>query len=73
MYKTEWQIKINGKDDVVLAYYHFGKNPKFPTWYMEENHSYEIEMVWQFKLVNTIRIFLKCLFNSYTIYFIKKD
>ena len=67
MYKTTWYIKIDGKDEVRLTYYHFRTNPEFPKWYMEENHFYNIEMIWNHKLVNTIKIFLKCLFNSYTI------
>ena len=45
MYKTIWNILNETNNcETVLVYYHFGKNPKFPTWYMEENYSYSIEM-----------------------------
>ena len=67
MYKTTWYIKIDGKDEVRLAYYHFGTEPEFPKWYMEEDHFYNIEMVWNHKLIATPKIFWKCLFNAYVI------
>ena len=68
MYKTIWNILDETDNcETILVYYHFGKNPKFPTWYMEENHSYSIEMEWNVKLVNNLEIFMKCLFKSYII------
>lgn len=67
MYKTVWAIKIDGVDTVEFTYYHFGKTPNFPSWYMEENHWYEIEMIWNFKLIPTIKTFCKCLFHDYII------
>lgn len=66
MYKTVWLIN-DGKFKTNLTYYHFGKEPKFPSWYMEEGIMYEIEMVWNLKLINTPKIFLQCLFHKYII------
>lgn len=68
MYKTIWAIKDN-VDNVKteLTYYHLGHIPKFPTWYMEENHVYEIEMLWNFKLIHTPILFFKCLTGFYII------
>ena len=50
MTKTTWII-IDKTDntDTELTYYHFSKEPKFPTWYMEEGHIYSIEMLWNLK------------------------
>lgn len=65
MTKTIWVI--NDKTDNIvteLTYYHFGNKPQFPTWYMED-HTYEIEMSWNLKLVWNIKIFLKCLTHCY--------
>ena len=67
MYKTTWAIKIDDVETVELVYYHFGKTPKFPSWYMEENHWYEIEMIWNFKLITSVKTFCKCLFHDYII------
>lgn len=68
MYKTTWAIKdLDANTETELVYYHFGKDPKFPTWYMEEGHSYEIEMIWNLKLLHTVPAFFKCLTHSYTI------
>ena len=71
MYKTIWLITDDTEIDkrtTELTYYHFGKAPKFPTWYLEgEPHFYTIEMVWNTKLINKPSIFLKCLFNHYII------
>lgn len=51
-----------------LTYYHFGKTPKFPTWYLEgEPHVYTIKMITNFQLVNKPSYFLKCLFHHYII------
>ena len=66
MYKTIWAIH-NGVFKTEFTQYHFGKTPKFPTWYMEENTVYEIEMLWNLKLVNTLKMFFKCLFHEYKI------
>lgn len=70
MYKTIWLI-IDENDEGTfqsqLTLYHFSKNPKFPSWYMEENHSYTIEMLWNFKLILRLSIFLKCLTHTYII------
>ena len=67
MYKTFWLITDETETDThttELTYYHFGKAPKFPTRYLEgEPHFYTIEMVWNFKLINKLSIFLKCLFH----------
>lgn len=68
MTKTTWHITDetdNTKTE--LTYYHFGKEPKFPSWYMEKNHVYTIEMIWNFKLLKTPALFLKCLTNFYII------
>ena len=68
MTKTVWMIideTTNIKTE--LTYYHFGKEPKFPTWYMEEKHSYIVEMVWNFKLLKTPKLFFKCLTHYYSI------
>ena len=67
MYKTIWAIKIDGNETVKLTYYHFGRTPRFPSWYMEENHWYEIEMIWNFKLIVSIKTFCRCLFHNYII------
>ena len=69
MTKTVWLI-VDKTDDIIkteLTYYHFGKAPKFPTWYMEENHLYEIEMIWNFRLIHRFNIFWKCLCHTYII------
>lgn len=70
MYKTTWMIGDESDAGVYqteLTLYHFGKKPKFPGWYMEENHSYVIEMIWNFKLILRPSIFFKCLTHQYTI------
>lgn len=70
MYKTIWFIddeSDNGKAHAELTLYHFGKNPKFPSWYMEENHAYMIEMIWNFKLIVRPSIFFKCLTHQYIV------
>lgn len=66
MYKTIWFIN-DGEFKTEFTYYHFGKAPKFPSWYMEEGVAYEIEMAWNLKLVYTPKTFLKCLFHEYII------
>lgn len=68
MTKTTWMIideTTNTKTE--LVYYHFGKEPKFPTWYMEAGHSYIIEMIWNFKLLKTPKLFFKCLTHFHII------
>lgn len=70
MYKTIWWIEDEtdeGTTTTQLTYYHFGKTPKFPTWYMEENHTYRIEMLFHFKLIRRANIFIQCLTHSYII------
>ena len=68
MTKTTWIITdLNENIKTELTYYHFGKEPKFPSWYMEEGKAYEIEMVWNFKLIHTPKLFFKCLTHFYII------
>lgn len=66
MYKTIWSIKTDN-NKIKLTFYHFNKIPKFPTWYMEENKTYEIEMLWNFKLANSLKMFFRCLTHFYII------
>lgn len=67
MYKTVWQINYE-EFQTELTYYHFGKEPKFPSWYMqEEGITYKIEMKWNLKLVRTPKMFFKCLFRDWII------
>lgn len=66
MYKTVWLIN-DGEFKTELTYYHFGKEPKFPSWYMEKGIAYEIEMVWNLKLMHIPITFLKCLFHEYEV------
>ena len=66
MYKTIWLIN-DGEFKTELTYYHFGKEPKFPTWYMEEGHAYEIKMIKNLKLRHTPKRFLNCLFREYEV------
>ena len=66
MYKTIWAVKnVINNTEIKFTYYHFGKNPQFPKWYMEENHVYEIEMLWNFPLLKTPSLFIKCLTGCY--------
>ena len=68
MRKTIWIIvDENDNTKTELTYYHFGKAPQFPAWYMEEGHSYIIEMIWSLKLVCSLKTFFKCLFNTYIV------
>lgn len=71
MYKTIWLIHDEDKNGKVIksefTQYHFGKTPQFPAWYMEENHAYEIEMLWNFRLILRPNLFIKCLFKSYAV------
>lgn len=66
MYKTVWCI-YDGESKTELTWYHFGKEPKFPTWYMERDKTYEIEMIWNLKLIRTPKTFFKCLTHFYKI------
>lgn len=67
MYKTVWYINY-GDFKTELTYYHFGKEPKFPSWYMqEEGTTYEITIVWNLKLVRSPKMFFKCLFRDWLI------
>ena len=68
MYKTVWNIKDNiDNTKTKLTYYHLGYIPKFPAWYMKGNRIYEIEMIWNFKLICTPAIFFRCLTGFYII------
>jgi len=67
MYKTTWMIRDNDNDLTKLTYYHFGKNPQFPSWYMENNQVYEVEMLGNFKLLHTPKLFFKCLTHFWKI------
>lgn len=67
MYKTIWLINDDNGNKTKLTWYHFGKEPKFPTWYMEKGIVYEIEMAWNLKLVPTLNSFFKCLFHEYIV------
>jgi hypothetical protein len=65
MYKTQWFIyKTDEKRKAILTYYHFGKAPKFPTQYLKENITYEIELLWNIPLCKTPKIFIKCLLHK---------
>ena len=68
MTKTIWMI-TDETDNIKtgLVYYHFSKEPKFPTWYMEEGHIYSIKMLWNIKLINSLSVFFKCLVHRYII------
>ncbi len=66
MYKTVWLID-DGEFKIEFTCYHFGKEPKFPTWYMEEGHVYEIKILWNWKLVPCFKMFVKCLFHEFLI------
>ena len=62
MYKTIWAIKdITDNTKTEFTYYHFSKEPKFPAWYMEKDHVYEVKMLWNIKLIHTPALFFKCL------------
>jgi len=65
MTKTVWFI-VDEMDGVSteLTYYHFGKEPQFPAWYLEANHLYTIEMLWNLNLVVNFKTFFKCLTHS---------
>lgn len=65
MARTTWLITdFSENSKTELIYYHFGKEPKFPTWYMKENHIYQIKMTWNFKLLWNLKLFFKCLTHS---------
>ena len=66
MYKTEWYIKTE-EGTIGLVCYHFGKRPYFFYHFLEDEKVYEIEMLWNLKLINTFGIFLKCLFHKYIV------
>jgi hypothetical protein len=68
MTKTFWEITDkNINITTVLCYYHFGKEPKFPTWYMEENHDYNIKPIKVVK-INSFKNFFRCLFHEYILH-----
>ena len=71
MYKTIWNITLNNEtvknDKVELTYYHFGKTPKFPKWYINDEYTFTIEMAWNHKIVFTLNTFIKCLTHFFII------
>lgn len=67
MRKTVWMIIDEADDKTELTYYHFGKDPQFPSWYMEKDHSYTIQMMYNFRLITRWSTFYKCLTHRYVI------
>ena len=67
MYKTVWLINWEDGTKTELSFYHFGKTPKFPTWYFEPEHVYSVEMLWNVRLIPCIASFYKCLSHAYII------
>lgn len=68
MTKTKWKIiDLTDNTETKLTYYHFNKDPMFPAWYMQDNHSYQIEVIYNFKLCKTFSLFFKCLTKYYII------
>lgn len=61
MYKTVWDV-FYGDSLTTLTLYHFKKEPKFPSWYMQKDFYYEIEVRWNVKLTFSLKTFFKCLF-----------
>lgn len=66
MYKTIWCV-YDEYDKTELSFYHFGQEPRFLSWYLEEGTVYEIEMLWNIALIPTVKAFFKCLFHKYKI------
>ena len=63
MYKTSWLYETKDAK-ITIFYYHFGKNPQFPHWYLPESDcDYTIELIASYKLIVSPTIFLKCLFH----------
>lgn len=67
MYKTIWLIE-EGESKTKFTQYHFGENPCFPSWYMEEDSVYQIEMLWNIHIIFSFKTFFKCLFREYIIH-----
>lgn len=68
MAKTIWLIIDETENTrTEFTFYHFGKNPLFPSWYMEENHVYSIEMIFNLRLLHRFSTFFKCLTHCYII------
>lgn len=68
MTKTIWTIKDETENVTTeLTYYHFGKEPQFPAWYLEADHVYTIEMLWNLKLIKNFKTLFKCLTHFYII------
>lgn len=68
MRKTVWYIfNETFNTEIELTYYHFGTTPKFPSWYMEKDTVYTIEMLWCLKLIKTPSSFFKCLYHHFII------
>ena len=66
MFETVWSIN-DGGFKTELTWYHFGQEPKFPSWYMQEGIDYKVEVVRNTKLAGTPKSFKKCLFREYTL------
>ena len=66
MYKTIWLIE-DEKYKVEITQYHFGRTPKFPMWYFEEDVTYQIEMFLNVSVICTWKTFKKCLLKHWTI------
>ena len=68
MYKTIWLIIDNDENTKTeLTYYHFKKDFSFPSWYMEDEKVYTIEMLFNLKITFNIKTFFKCLFHYFVI------
>lgn len=68
MYKTIWIVTNETEHSTIkLTYYHFRKEYAFPSWYMEPEKEYNVEMIFNLKLCRTLSIFLKCLFHEYVV------
>lgn len=69
MYKTIWKIyDTNEATTTRMTYYHFGKEQKFPSWYMGDNHNYLIRSESNLKLKYTLVHFIKCLYHYWIIH-----
>ena len=65
MFSTTWLVKDEtNKLEMRVKYYHFKREPQFPPHFLEESNSYQIEMLWNNKLILKPLIFCKCLFHD---------
>ena len=68
MTRTTWMITDETTNTKIeLVYYHFGKEPKFPAWYMKEGHNYIVKMILNFRLLDSLSTFFKCLTHYWII------